>query len=221
MPLVVMTDTSGAQVIASDVQLARRILFWRLAGRKDWDVSMRSAGLADPALLRLLSPEIARACDTILSHFVDEYLREPTSFISIGNRLGLQTMEHSADLEHPTEVLRELVHLVCAAPAIDPKTELGRKIDKFRKVSAGWRLVRRDFERSDELSERWAEVCDNPSRAWAVSRRCDEVDWGRLLGVKHSVVLDVVPYKENLLLVRFRVGPASDPLLVNSQILGG
>lgn len=164
-------------------------------------------------MIRSASDHTARACDAILSDFIDTFFSTPGTWDEKADELGLHTIESSEEFEDSKPWLRELFRLVCAAPKL--------KGQEAKLYAEGYKRVQRNDgpgEDSD-LCLTYTKFADAPGGPnWSKARRLDEKDWGNTLKTDEAVHLDIKGDGGTIYL-RFRVGPMKAPRLINEQIV--
>lgn len=202
LPVFVLTDVNVPREVETDVQIARRFIYYRLTQRIHWDATFVTKGIR-PHEFRLLSLEHALAADSILSDLIDEFFQEPMSLRDIAAALGSQPLEsYSDDSDRKLSLMAEFFKEVCQAPLL-----VGSDAGRYSPVR-GWKRI--DRIGSNRLNDLWAELADGsaPER-WQTSRTCDAEDWAKILGIGFPVICDIRPYQTSCVYVRFR--SADDP----------
>lgn len=168
VPVMVFTETSLCDAVASSEQLGRRMVDVELSSAVLWDRSPR------PAELRSLNDDVRAACDALLSYVIDRYFMEPTTtFMDAATRIGFRPI--SARLEASRALMREFFREVCAAPEASAN-------DLRRWGGPGWRRISKSdtYDDSNAMASLYGQFAgaafDNPVRLL-------EPDWNRLLGV--------------------------------------
>lgn len=215
--VVIFTDIGIPADVVGDLQLSRRLYYYRLSRRvPDWKKTSAEKGIGDPKHIRRDSSELCAACDSILSDVIDRFFSFPHTFAEIAAKLGVDRLDESESFAQPTEILADFFKAVCDAPTLtggDAKVYPGR----------GWKRVTRNYDRGDSLSELWASLCDDRGSGWFRSRRIDEQDWSRVLGLAKvpdfGVSFECTPRGTDAAILRFRVGTMKKPIAVNEEIL--
>jgi hypothetical protein len=214
LPGIVITDTVLPANLNEETQLARRMRVISVTGRKDeWRSTIARAGITDLHLIRTVSDQMARACDSVMSSVIDDFFSIPMTWDDISDSLGVKTAETSDDFVDTTPWLRELFRLVCSAP---PLSERESKL-----YARGYKKVSRcttPGEEESDLCAVYSMFVDGPGGDWASSRKLMEKDWSGVLKTDEVVKLDLRGDTAAVYL-RFRVGPAKTPTRVNEEIL--
>lgn len=192
LPVFVCTDTDIPIELKQDAQLARRVIHARLVDAVDWEIPLRNSGVLHPRRFRMSSVDRAAAANALLSLVVDLFFTPPTTFEAVAIALGFARMAESSEAEEGRDHLRRLYETVCAAPPLDAK-------DAARWRGRGWKLINRDVD--TPLREAWMQIADQDR--FHSSRAATEVDWRKVLGLRHSTRLEVRA-RGNRLVIRFR-----------------
>lgn len=215
LPTLVITDTACPATLRDETQIARRIRYWKISGRKDeWKETIAKAGVTDLHLIRTANDQTARACDAIMSDVIDNYFALPETWDTLADAIGVKTIEQSDnDFEDPTKWLLELFRLVCEAPDL---TDREKKLysNGFKKIT---RAATGPTEEESSLCQVYSMFADGPGADWASSRRLLEKDWATILKVDNAVHLDLKGDSKAIYL-RFRQGPVKSPTAVNAAI---
>lgn len=246
LPVFVLTDINCPPEITQDYQLARRFTFFRLDSSIDWTPSLVANNIR-PHEFRLISYNHALAADTILSEVIDEFFQEPTPLTEICKRLGIDTASamKMIDPKPDKKTIREVVNTTNTEVEVeeDNDDELSERVELRKQLvklyhnvllapkltgadaarydpEKGWKKVDRLVK--NDILEVWESVCDGTQgNEWGVSRIVDAEDWGKLLGLKFPVVMDVSPYpprQHRCLYVRFRSADSKKrPIWINGE----
>lgn len=210
LPAIAITEPLCPYGLQEETQLARRIRYHEVAGRKDeWRRTIADSGISKLSLIRTVSDRVAKACDAILSDVVDTFFSVPSNWDDQADLLGVKTVEKADAFEDQTPWLKELFRLVCAAPALDPKDA--------KLYSGGYKKLSRDQADSDLVAV-YSKYADGNGSNWNESRRLTEKDWTMILKADTAVWIDLRPHQSDLF-VRFGVGPRKKPTKVNEQIV--
>jgi hypothetical protein len=217
LPACFLSEPAPPYGLRDETQLARRLRHIRLDGYKvDWNDKWVAAELPGDRLhrLRLVSIDIAEACNAILSEVVDEFFATPLTFDAMADKLNVKTVLNSEDFEDPSENLRDLFRLVCSAPELENERE--KKL-----YARGYKKINRTDEDTD-LTAYYSMFADGPvgTPEWLSSRKLQEKDWSGLLKVSHPVRCDVKTNGVSVY-IRFAVGPQKNPVMVNQEIVDG
>lgn len=208
LPVFVWTDTHVPLELKQDAQLARRLIHVHLSHQVDWRETLRSSGLNQMRRIRTLSQQYADACNSIVSGVIDEFFRDPMTFEDIAAKLGYTPMAQSSEAAEGEEVLRLFFAGVCAAPELTAA-------DAARWTGRGWKLIQRSHE--TPLSSLWEQVCDD---GWLSSRRCEEVDWCKLLKLSEPCKFELRLHGNAKLALRFKsVEGTRSTYRVNSELV--
>lgn len=240
LPVFVLTDINCPAEIIQDFQLARRFTFYRLDSSIEWTNTLVERNIR-PHEFRLISDQHTDAADSILSTIIDNHFQHPTPLAVIANRLGIHTagvdsikpvvptdptdptqpvdntVEPESDYIDPRADTKELLlrfyHAVVKAPPIT-----GSDAVRYKAIY-GWKKI--DRAHNSDILDIWSELCDGPSGPqWCQSRTCAAEDWRKLLHTELPVVLDISPYQQRILYVRFRsTDSPRKPSWVNGQKL--
>jgi hypothetical protein len=217
-PAMFLTEPVCPLDLRDESQLARRIRHYRVHGTKtDWPKTIGAAGLGQELdMLRTVSLKMNQACDAILSYVCDEWFSTPNTWDAMADALGVRTIAESPDFGDSTPWLREFFRLVCLAPDLDGRLKA--------MYPGGYKRISRNDgvtlnSDADNLLTVYGMFVDGPSGAeWTQNRKLGEKDWAQLLGTDQQVWFDSTT-DGSAVYVRFRVGPARKPLLVNEQIV--
>jgi hypothetical protein len=213
MPVCVFTDTHLPEELYRDTQIARRIVHIHMPGKVDWESRFRESGAGQPHQLRLASPEIADACNVILSAVIDEFFRVPQTFHEIAAALGFRTLTESQTADDSRGQLVEFFKAVCDAPAVESAS------DRRRWKGRGWKVI--DHGQNDlPIVRAWYEVSDEKTDGdFTKSRRCGEVDWAELLGAGEPLEMEISAHSGTKIAVRFvNVNRTRKSYRVNEEI---
>jgi hypothetical protein len=200
LPAFTLTDIYCPQEVRDDVQLARRLLYVRLPSRVDWEAPLtQHAGGRGIEAFRTFGQDEADAANALLGHVIDRYFQRPMTLREIAADLGYTTLEDSDDFDDPRELMRRFFDLVCAAP------DRLNDADRRRWRGRGWKKVQRHEE--TELADLWRQLADGEGEDYTRSRRCREMDWGRLLGRPGlPITFEVAHSSHSTVAVRFKLG---------------
>jgi hypothetical protein len=215
LPAIFMTEPLLPLHLKDEKQLARRLRHYRVHGEKKvWRQTLTAANLSPDTMekLRLVSSEVAAACNTILAAVTDEFFSAPVPFDVMADSLGVKTVDDSDDFEDHRPYLRELFRQVCLAPDIT-----NERLQKM--YSNGYKRVSRsDGADADMLVTLYTMFADGTGTDWVHSRKLSEKDWSGVIDSEHPVHLDMKTDGVSVFL-RFRVGTLKKPALVNQQIV--
>lgn len=213
VPSIWITEPKCPLTIRDESQLARRIRFHEVEGRKDeWKETLAAAQLFDLHLIRCVSDKVNDACNAIVSYVCDEFFCLPMTWDEQANRLGVKTIDTHAEFEDPTPQLLEFFELVCNAPALE-----GRLAKLYVN---GWKKISRSDSSDDQsdlvtLYSFFSDAAGGPE--WLKARRLQEKDWSAVLKTDKMVHLDMKDDGVNVF-VRFRQGQAVKPSVLNGDI---
>lgn len=213
LPACFLSEPSPPNGLREETQYARRIRHYRLDGKKDWGPAWGSAGLIGEKLhkLRLLSTEMADACNAILSDIVDEFYTTALTFDQIADKIGVYTILTDPEFDDPTELLTDFFNLVCSAPDLE--------LDRDKKLyGVGYKKISRTDEDTD-LVALYSSFADGPpgTPEWLDSQKLREKDWSGVIKSSVPVRMDL---KSNgvSVYVRFACGPTKKPTFTNGDI---
>jgi hypothetical protein len=210
--VIIWTETSVPVSLRGQAQIARRVHYVKLVKEVNWDQPLAQAGLSEIQQIRTHSVDFARACNSVLSDFVDRYLPYPRTFDDLAAELGVQKLRDSTEFDDPTEKLVELYKATIA----EPQTADALFLKKF--PGKGYKRVDKD-KGDDRLVDAWTVLANGGGNDWYQSQAAMEKDWSRILGVPDSVHLDVHDDQNgHQLAIRFRVGQKRNPEKVNEEI---
>jgi hypothetical protein len=191
LPVLVFTDTYVGDELRRDYQLARRIVHVELSRQVTWNFRQET--------FRVQSPELAEACNAVLSDVIDTYFTYPQTFEDIATALGFGTFATSEVASEGWDALRRLFTAVCGAQGIE-----GSNGDAIRWRGRGWKVTSKGT--TTTLGNAWDDVCDPGG---LTSRRCSEVQWSRLLGVDGDVRCEIRSHGNRIAIrfVRYRSPP--------------
>ena len=213
--LLGFTEVQLPPDLRNETQIARRIRYHRLDREKrDWVQTISAAGVSDLHLLRLASPEVADACNAVLSEVIDRFFVTPMTFQQQAEELGIKTLEDSGDFVDLTPYLRQFFKLVCLAPRIENE-RLAKLYPNYVRIDRGAEDTSDDTE---ELVATYTMFADGPGAEWFSARKLIEKDWGTILGIEENVKL-VLSHAGSSVFVRFQVGPMNKPTKVNAEIV--
>lgn len=215
--LLGFTEVQLPTSLRDETQIARRMLYHRLEREKrDWPKTIVAAGVSDLHLLRLASPEVAEACNAILSDVVDHFFITPMTFQEQARQLGIVAIEESNDQLDRAEYYKLFFKLVCEAPPIENE-RLAKMYPGFIQIQNGG-----DGNLTDsaaELLATYTELADAPvGKEWYSSQKLSEKDWGYVLGVEDSPTIALLASGTSVF-VRFQVGPLKKPVKINREIV--
>lgn len=187
LPVLIWTDTDLPITIQHDAQLARRIIHVQLTRQVEWEESLKAYNVRHPSYFRISSEINAQASNMILSEVIDEFFSTSIHFEDIAEALGFQRLSKSAEALERNKELVKFFSVVC------------RTSDEKYKEQKGWKLIRQDL--ATELRSLWQGLCD---QNFTTSRRCSEVDWAKLLGMKEPIIFEVRPDGPQRIVVRFK-----------------
>lgn len=177
VPVIIWTDTEIPESVTTDYQIARRIVEARLTRKvPEWAKNAKDHGIGRAQYLRHGNPELASACDTILSVVIDEFFTEHRGFFEIAEALGFTPLTKNEAATDVSENLRDLFRLVCESPAVPT----GSYARLWR--GRGWKVIA--AEDQDELAVCWKSLCGDD---FADARRCSEQEWRSLLGIDRDI----------------------------------
>ena len=87
LPVLVLTDTEVPEAVKADKQIRRRVIGAEMTSEVEWEAPLLDAGISGPGALRN-DPDLAQACDAILSDIIDRFFRAPVRFEAIAQELG-------------------------------------------------------------------------------------------------------------------------------------
>lgn len=208
----VLTEPSLPTSLRDEMQVARRMWYWRVKGLKNWSDSFRAAGMSGALGLRLVSPAVAQACNDIMSDVIDRFFSKPMSWEEMADAHKCQNIARSDEFEDVTPFLRELFRLVCLAPDITNKA-LAKKYPRYKQIS-------RASEGTDDgpLAAVYGMFADGRGSEWLQSRKLTEKDWTHVLGTDKDVKLNLTTDGSNVY-IRFIVGRLHAPTHVNGEIV--
>lgn len=211
LPPFVLTDVTIPEEVTQDMQIARRFTFIELTSKCDWEKNLVEARI-QPHQLRLVSPEHAAACDSVLSEVIDQFFTKRMTLAEIAKELGIVSLSQYTNIRsNKAGQFRQFYEAVCQAP---PHT------DKKNFISfppaMGWKRI--DRLSDTYLKELWDEFCNGREneKDWAQSRTLSAEDWGGILGLSERIAFEVVPRKQ-CVFVRFIAGPYNSPTWINGR----
>lgn len=207
LPVCVWTDTQVPFELKQEAQLARRLTHVHLPSRVDWSSTLRSSGLGQVENVRTADLRYASACDVILSQVIDDFFSVPMTFEEVACELGFATLANSREADEGVQLLKAFFTTVCDAPELTGS-------DAVRWKGRGWKSIRRDVE--TPLSELWAQLADED---YGSSRRCGEVDWAQVCGLKHPATFETRSHGSNHTVVRFVYHLTRTNYKVNNELL--
>lgn len=203
--------------LRTETQIARRLVYHRLEREKrDWPRTIAAAGVTDLHLLRLASPEVAAACDAVLSDVVDHFFLTPTPFQAQAEQLGIKTLEESDEGLEWQPYLKLFFKLVCEAPPIQNE-RLAKMYPGFVEIPSNSDDV------SDEMAElvaTYTQFADGPNgKDWYRATQLIEKDWNSVVGYEEDTITFTMTSSGTSVFVRFQTGPVKKPRKINSEIL--
>jgi hypothetical protein len=195
-PVIVLTDTDIADAIREDVQLGRRIFAVTLSGEVPWTATMPRAGLSDPSKLRAMSPEMARACDMILSDVVHSFFAdsEPKTLADVAAVFGVGTLRADTNSNGSASFsLRRLFTAVCDAPAPSAESYV------MQRWPGRTGLKSFTFSESSPLAEAWADCVRDPTE-WESPRLVTGASWQVVLGANEKIRLEKFVHQKRIAL---------------------
>ncbi len=219
VPALILTEPMCPPAIKDYLQVARRLRVVKLTGRKDsWKGLMAANGLSGDNMVRLraVSPDVAEACDVILSDVIDTYFSVPMTWDQMADSLNVRTIEDSDEFEDTGPLLLRFFELICSAPP---------PVDKPRTrfpAAAGWKRINKteatgdDAEELRDLYESFA--AGTQGADWARSEILSEKDWGTILRTDEPVHLDLRGDGGTAVYVRFFQGLPKNPKRLNGAI---
>ena len=213
--VIVFTDVLMPPTVFEDIQIARRLRYHRVIGKKEeWTESIAKVGLTNINNLRLLNQTVATACNVILSDIIDTYFSLPMTFDEMADKIGISTLEKSTEFDNPIPLMRQFFKMICEAPAL---SEQHRK--KYR--GEGYKRIGKDNngDTNPDLRDLYTSFADGIAGVdWVTSRRLTAMDWSKVLGVSEPVEF-VLKTDNSSVYVRFIVGASNRPRLINQQIV--
>lgn len=207
----VWTETWIPEALRAHTQIARRVHYLDLRSKVDWETGLAALGLSKPHELRTVGQPYADAMNAVLSDLIDRECQHPAPFTAVAQRLGVRSLHESPEFNDPTQKYIAFFDLVAAEPELDGP-------NKRRFAGDGYKVIGRGG--SGDLFDLWNDLCDGQEdRQWCKSTKISGEDWGKLLGVPHPIHFDATGDNKRVA-VRFRVGPAKDPLATNAAIRG-
>lgn len=196
LPVFILTDVQIPKEVESDVQIARRFIYYRLNTRIYWEENLVSRSVR-PHQFRLISHDHAIAADSLLSNIIDQYFQERTTLKTIADSLSARSLENYSDEPERKKALLKLFYLeLINAPAL-----VGSDSQRYS-PKQGWKRIDRS---AGKLNDLWQDICDgNGQDDWQSSRMADSEDWQQLLGLKFPVSIDINKYQQSAIYVRFR-----------------
>jgi len=219
VPAMVLTEPSCPPQVKDYLQVARRLRVVRLTGVKTiWKTLMAEAGLSGDSFVRLraLSPDMAEACDVIMSDVIDTFFSVPMTWDQMADALNVKTIEDSDEFEDTGPQLLRFFELVCTVPS---------PVDKPRTrfpSAAGWKRINKteaNGEDAEELRDLYEMFAAGTQGAdWARSEILTEKDWGTVLKADEPVHLDLRGDGGTAVYVRFFQGQPKNPKRLNGAI---
>lgn len=211
LPVICFTDTDLPVEIKTDKQLSRRIVHIHLPSQVDWLTSIRQHGLSSIPDLRLISQKVADACNIIMSHIIDTYFGSPLTFFDIVELIGLSTLSNNEESMDMDNMLRQLYTKICSAPPLSGS-------DAIRWSGRGWKVISKNEVKS-ELVCTWLEICDPSELGFTTSRRCEEVDWQKIIDAVEPCRIEIRAHGNTKIAIRFRsVDGNKQDYKVNEQL---
>lgn len=197
LPVFILTDVQIPREVESDIQIARRFVYYRLTSRINWEDSLVSRGIR-PHQFRLISQDHTLAADCLLSSIIDEFFRERVTLKTIADKLSAKSLETYSEEPDRKRALLKLFYLeVINAPLLT-----GSDATRYANKS-GWKRV--DRVSRNKLNDLWNDICDgNDTDNWNSSRLAEGEDWQQLLGLPFPIAVDINPYQKSVVYVRFR-----------------
>lgn len=197
LPVFILTDVQIPREVESDVQIARRFIYYRLTSRINWEDTLVSRGIR-PHQFRLISQDHTLAADCLLSNIIDEFFQERNTLKVIADKLSAKSLEtYSEEPERKKSLLKLFYLELINAPAL-----VGSDALRYN-PKLGWKRI--DRTAGVKLNEYWNEISDgNNDNDWTSSRLADGEDWQQLLGAKFPITVDINPYQKSIIYVRFR-----------------
>lgn len=212
LPVFVWTDTEIPDEIQSDAQLSRRLVQVNLPKQVDWQQSAKDNSLAHFDELRLLSKDVAYACNTILSYVIDTYFSSPMSFEDVVIDLGYNYMNNSIMAQNDKQLLKDFFDEVCKQIDTD-------ETDQRRLGGRGWKKIDKRIEST--ILNLWEMLNDETiGGRWITSRKCSSIDWSRIISVSIPVNFEVRNNGNNIVFVRFIHRENKHNYLVNEELKG-
>lgn len=206
LPVLVWTDTELPAELRTDAQLARRVVHVHLSKQLDWEPVWKREGLRHAKFFRTSSDRRAEACNAVLSHVMDRFLRPPMEFSAVAEILGFGRVSESDEAGERTDALLALFDAVCGAQVVDGA-------DAVRWKGRGWKRLDRDIE--TPLREAWAVVADE---AFTTSRAASEVDWQKVAKLREAARVETRVHGHRMA-VRFRsIGGTRSDYRVNEEL---
>jgi hypothetical protein len=206
----IWTETYISEALRSQTQIARRVHHIHLSKKVDWESGLSVNGLSRPVEIRTIGIDYAQACNAIFSDIIDRHLSVPKPFGVHAKSIGVPLLLDSPEFNDPTNKLLAFFHAVCDAP--DPTEGQAKRFP-----GKGFKVILRSD--NSELSDLWIDMANGADdKQWTESKKISEKDWGELLNVPDEVKFDVATDGKRVA-VRFRVGPKSEPLKVNKEII--
>ncbi len=224
IPALVLTEPELPYSVKDYDQVARRLRYIRLYGRKDvpgcnWKANTAELKLKSDTVYmwRTRTPELTAAANALMSDVIDNFFSTPMSWDDQADELGLKTVrENTEDFDDPTPHMRRLFSLICELPEIEKESPL------YRYYKGGYKQIRRQDSVGTErdAADLYSIFCDGGGLDWMRSKRLAEKDWAHVLGVTDHIVFDLKSDRNtHAVYVRFRVGPPDAPTKVNGAII--
>jgi hypothetical protein len=192
LPVFVWTDTEIPHDIKNDAQLSRRLTHVQLTTELDWKRTLKLSGVGRIEHFRTHSEQYADASNAILSHVIDTYFRESSTFEEIADELGYNTLLTQNDGD---DYLRYFFKLVCKAPDAN-------ETEQHRWGGRGWKKIQQDG--GGELPQVWTALSDiSTTGRFTTSRKVSERDWQRVVNATEPLVCEVKPHGSTCVGVRF------------------
>ena len=194
LPVIILTDISVPKAMAEDAQLGRRIIHVPIEGSRQWDITCMRAGVFRAQRLRISRPELAKACDIILSSVVDEFFQDRQTIFDIANKLGFKAIAEGETAAEMRDMLLRFFRTYQKTKSVDPQ-----KVKQI--VGNGWRLIKR--QSPEDLSIFWNQLKDEGPNGFFASQRIAEQDWAKLLNSPKSIHFFTKKIDEESIAIRF------------------
>lgn len=194
LPVIILTDTDIPATLMVDGQIGRRVIYIECYGYKQWDKSLRKAGMSSFYDLRLISPDISHLCDVILSDVIDRYfLNRSLSYKEIVKELGFCYMNETEDAKRGVKMLRKFFEQWKIEKPVAPDYH-GKWLEN---KGEGWRIL--DLTRPENsLVEQWLDLADGIEDYDKFrSERITEAPWPLILEKENKNVKCVVERKSS------------------------
>lgn len=192
LPVTIMTDTDIPYSLMVDVQIARRIIYLELYGWKEWDKSLKKAGMSSYFDLRLIDENLAHVSNVILSDIIDTYfLNHTPSYKDIVKDLGFCYMNETEDAKRGIIALQKFYRQWCIEKPVASDYH-----PKWKEAKGeGWRIL--DLTRPEnELVEQWLDLSDGIEDYDRFrSERISEAAWPHVLNTGNRNIKCMVERK--------------------------